>query len=465
MKGVDTGSRARQPGPAPGVDRVDRLRGPQPERSSGGAPWPAPRVQPSSTRRLDTGPPVTSAPPRRWSWWWPASHRAASCRRHRSALAAVVHGRGFEATVLGWTSWYGNYGLGDLGWGWCIDHGRLAPDADLGYVPDRRRRRDRRHQGRRELGDDPERRDRPGDIGRGHARDPRPHGRPPIRAGRIDVDIARLGRPRRVRRSRTRDHRHRPAHQGRRPCPRPPPCAVPVHPRCPTDRAGNQRRDHCCARRRRWCPGCRTSSWRSRRRGPRSMARWPRPATDGRATIRLRRRIGPQRLQRRDHHPRPLAARLRADQGRRPTHRPAPQARGPGGRLVRSAAPDHATTDDRAADDRAAHHDPTAADDRTTHHDPTAPDDRTADDRHRPRRPHRRHRPAAQPTADQPTADQPTTDQPTTDQPTAGQPTTDQPTTDQHRALAPGHRLSRAVHRAHRRRAAPAGRIVGRGRP
>jgi hypothetical protein len=51
------------------------------------------------------------------------------------ALADVVHGQGFEATVLGWTSWYGNYGLGDLGWGWCIDHGLLAPDADLAYVP------------------------------------------------------------------------------------------------------------------------------------------------------------------------------------------------------------------------------------------------------------------------------------------------------------------------------------------
>jgi hypothetical protein len=51
------------------------------------------------------------------------------------ALAAVVHGAGFEATVLGWTSWYGSYDLGPLGAGWCIDHGLLAPDATFAYVP------------------------------------------------------------------------------------------------------------------------------------------------------------------------------------------------------------------------------------------------------------------------------------------------------------------------------------------
>ena len=51
------------------------------------------------------------------------------------ALAQVVHGAGYSATVLGWTSWYGNYGLGDLGWGWCIDHGIAAPDADFHYQP------------------------------------------------------------------------------------------------------------------------------------------------------------------------------------------------------------------------------------------------------------------------------------------------------------------------------------------
>lgn len=51
------------------------------------------------------------------------------------ALAAVSHGEGYQATVLGWTSWYGAYHLGDLGTGWCIDHGLRAPDADFGYVP------------------------------------------------------------------------------------------------------------------------------------------------------------------------------------------------------------------------------------------------------------------------------------------------------------------------------------------
>jgi len=50
------------------------------------------------------------------------------------ALAEVVHGSGYNATVLGWTSWYGNYGLGAVGWGWCIDHGIAAPDAAYGYV-------------------------------------------------------------------------------------------------------------------------------------------------------------------------------------------------------------------------------------------------------------------------------------------------------------------------------------------
>ncbi|MCX7619699.1 MAG: Ig-like domain-containing protein, partial [Acidimicrobiales bacterium] len=51
------------------------------------------------------------------------------------AVAEVVHLSGYRATVLGWTSWYGSYGLGPLGAGWCIDHGLLAPDAAHGYVP------------------------------------------------------------------------------------------------------------------------------------------------------------------------------------------------------------------------------------------------------------------------------------------------------------------------------------------
>jgi hypothetical protein len=53
--------------------------------------------------------------------------------RARPAQATVVHRAGFEATVLGWTSWYGSYDMGGLGAGWCIDHGLRAPDPALGY--------------------------------------------------------------------------------------------------------------------------------------------------------------------------------------------------------------------------------------------------------------------------------------------------------------------------------------------
>lgn len=52
-----------------------------------------------------------------------------------AAEAAVTPTSGFAATVAGWTSWYGAYGLADLGWAWCIDHGSSAPDPDLVYVP------------------------------------------------------------------------------------------------------------------------------------------------------------------------------------------------------------------------------------------------------------------------------------------------------------------------------------------
>jgi hypothetical protein len=53
----------------------------------------------------------------------------------RPTAAEVVHAQGFEATVLGWTSWYGSYDMGTLGVGWCIDHGLQAPDPALAYVP------------------------------------------------------------------------------------------------------------------------------------------------------------------------------------------------------------------------------------------------------------------------------------------------------------------------------------------
>jgi hypothetical protein len=55
--------------------------------------------------------------------------------RATPALASVVHHVGFEATVLGWSSWYGDYDLGSVGTGWCIDHGLHAPDPAFGYRP------------------------------------------------------------------------------------------------------------------------------------------------------------------------------------------------------------------------------------------------------------------------------------------------------------------------------------------
>jgi hypothetical protein len=51
------------------------------------------------------------------------------------AAAAVTHLHGFRATVDGFTSWYGSYGMGELGPAWCIDHGSRAPDAAYRYLP------------------------------------------------------------------------------------------------------------------------------------------------------------------------------------------------------------------------------------------------------------------------------------------------------------------------------------------
>ncbi|GAC1375874.1 MAG: hypothetical protein NVSMB4_04320 [Acidimicrobiales bacterium] len=53
----------------------------------------------------------------------------------RPAGATVDHRLGYEATVEGWTSWYGSYGIDGLGATWCIDHGIPAPDASYGYRP------------------------------------------------------------------------------------------------------------------------------------------------------------------------------------------------------------------------------------------------------------------------------------------------------------------------------------------
>jgi hypothetical protein len=51
------------------------------------------------------------------------------------AEAAVARLHGFHATVDGWTTWYGSYGMGPLGTAWCIDHGIRAPDPAFGYQP------------------------------------------------------------------------------------------------------------------------------------------------------------------------------------------------------------------------------------------------------------------------------------------------------------------------------------------
>lgn len=55
--------------------------------------------------------------------------------RARAADAVVVHQLGYQATVAGWTSWYGSYAMGAIGPAWCIDHGIAAPDPAYGYTP------------------------------------------------------------------------------------------------------------------------------------------------------------------------------------------------------------------------------------------------------------------------------------------------------------------------------------------
>ena len=55
--------------------------------------------------------------------------------RSRAAGAVVVHHVGYQATVAGWTSWYGSYDMGSIGSAWCIDHGIAAPDPAYGYSP------------------------------------------------------------------------------------------------------------------------------------------------------------------------------------------------------------------------------------------------------------------------------------------------------------------------------------------
>jgi len=50
-----------------------------------------------------------------------------------SAVVSPLHG--YRATVDGFTSWYGSYGMAGLGTAWCIDHGIHAPDPAYGYRP------------------------------------------------------------------------------------------------------------------------------------------------------------------------------------------------------------------------------------------------------------------------------------------------------------------------------------------
>ncbi len=60
---------------------------------------------------------------------------ALTLARPTPAAAEVTHLYGFRATVDGFTSWYGSYGMGPLGVAWCIDHGIHSPDPAYQYVP------------------------------------------------------------------------------------------------------------------------------------------------------------------------------------------------------------------------------------------------------------------------------------------------------------------------------------------
>ena len=149
---------------------------------------------------------------------------AGRCRRPVPARpqATVVHRVGFEATVLGWTSWYGSYDLGPLGAGWCIDHGLRAPTR-LRLPADASDRSARRHPGGHGLGGDHgQRRHRSGAVRRPDAGPARPARRDLSRsAGSTSTPCPRASWPG----SGARSGRHRPgpaikadalAHAGRR---------------------------------------------------------------------------------------------------------------------------------------------------------------------------------------------------------------------------------------------------------
>lgn len=49
--------------------------------------------------------------------------------------ATVDRDLGYAGSVDGFDSWFGSYGMGELGPAWCIDHGSRAPDPAFGYEP------------------------------------------------------------------------------------------------------------------------------------------------------------------------------------------------------------------------------------------------------------------------------------------------------------------------------------------
>ena len=141
------------------------------------------RFRPASTRspaarRPPCPPPVPSAgsPPPERALVLAASLLLGLAPTPAGAVVTPLHG--YRATVDGFTSWYGSYGMAGLGTAWCIDHGIRAPDpafayraADLSAVPTRTRTAMAWVLGALR------RRHRPCAPRRGDARPARPHGR------------------------------------------------------------------------------------------------------------------------------------------------------------------------------------------------------------------------------------------------------------------------------------------------
>ena len=160
-------------------------------------PQPARAVPSTTALAPDTGPPLGAGPRVLGALGvavlvW-GTVVASTGARARPALATVVHHLGFEATVLGWTSWYGSYDLGATRHR-LVHRPRLGrPRPRLRLPPDRPHRSPRRHQGGHGLG---------GDHGRRRHRS-RASGRPDARPARS----ARCRLPLRPSRRRHVDHR------------------------------------------------------------------------------------------------------------------------------------------------------------------------------------------------------------------------------------------------------------------